>query len=101
MPSSELKYDGGKPRMELLLANCPDTISDIADVLTFGANKYPDPDTNDQSWRNLHNAEIRYWAALYRHLNLFHKGEEVDQESGLPHLSHALCNLVFINELRK
>ena len=33
------------------------------------------------------------FACLMRHLAAWQRGEEVDAESGLPHLAHAMCNL--------
>jgi len=36
---------------------------------------------------------------MYRHLNSHHAGEYFDQESGLTHLAHAACNLIFLMEL--
>jgi hypothetical protein len=32
-----------------------------------------------------------------RHLLAFWSGEETDPESGLPHLAHALCGLMFLH----
>jgi hypothetical protein len=70
-----LKYDLTKPRWE---------------VLTFGAKKYQ---TN--SWQKVEPKE-RYFAACLRHLTAWQKGEQLDQESHLPHLAHALCCLMFL-----
>jgi hypothetical protein len=28
-----------------------------------------------------------------RHLSAWQQGEEIDEESGLPHMAHAMCNL--------
>ncbi len=91
-----LKFDGGKPRWNLLMAGLPDALSSVVQVLTFGAAKY-----EAHSWRQVENGLERYTDALYRHLNAYASGEVNDPESGLPHLAHALTNLMFIIELEK
>lgn len=88
------KYDEGKNRMGLYLAHCTTAVKAVAEVLTFGANKY-----SANGWRTVPNAKERYTDALYRHLNAYHAGEELDAESGLPHLAHAATNIAFLIEL--
>ena len=88
------KYDAGKPRMDLVLRGFPQGLLEVAKVLTFGANKYA-----AHAWKNVPNAVSRYEAALLRHLIAHSKGEVVDPESGLPHLAHAACNMMFLLEL--
>lgn len=86
-----LKDDSGKPRWDLLpLA----PIEGIVDVLTFGARKYA-----PNGWRSVPDARERYFAALMRHLVAWRNGETCDEDSGLPHLDHVLCNAVFLREL--
>ncbi|QHR71805.1 putative phosphodiestherase [Escherichia phage forsur] len=89
-----MKYDGGKPRMALLLDGCPNALEAVASVLTFGAQKYA-----AHSWQTVPEGEERYKSALLRHLTAVGKGEELDPESGLHHLAHAACNALFILEL--
>ena len=82
------KDDLGKPRWDLVpLA----VIEQIAKVLTFGAAKY-----GANSWQRLEDAQSRYFAALMRHLTQWQSGEHIDKESGLPHLAHAACDLMFL-----
>ena len=88
MRGDELKKDHGKPMWDLLPLNI---IEGIVNVLTFGANKY-----TANSWQNVDNAENRYFAALMRHLSRYQSGEQIDQESGINHLHHAACNIVFL-----
>ena len=88
------KGDKGKVRMSLLLASMAPAVKAVAEVLTFGAEKY-----SAESWKQVINAEERYTDALYRHLNAIHSGEEVDSESGLLHLSHVACNAMFLLSL--
>ena len=83
-----MKYDGGKPEMTLLP---PWALESVAKVLTFGAKKYA-PD----NWKYVENGEYRYKNAAERHINEFKKGNINDPESGLPHLAHAICCLMFI-----
>lgn len=83
-----LKYDGGKPRMELLPLPA---LEEVAKVLTFGANKYA-----ANGWKSLANAEERYLGALLRHLTEIQKGKFTDPDSGLPHIAHVACNSIFL-----
>lgn len=89
-----LKYDTGKVRLSLLMRGMAKTLIGVARVLTFGAEKY-----EAHSWQTVPNGKERYTDALYRHLLAYESGEELDKESGLHHLHHALCNLLFITEL--
>ena len=89
-----MKYDDGKPRMALLFDGCPHALEAVAQVLTFGAQKYA-----AHSWQTVPEGEERYKSALLRHLTAVGKGEEIDSESNLHHLAHAACNALFILEL--
>ena len=80
------KFDSGKLRWDLLPF---DVIEDVVDILTYGAEKY-----EPNNWQKV--AKERYIAALMRHLVAHLKGEILDQESGRSHLSHLLCNAVFL-----
>ena len=81
------KFDGEKLRVDLLP---PIGITSIADILTFGAKKYA-----DNNWKKGIKFS-RVYGALQRHLLAWYGGEEFDHESGLPHLWHAACNLMFL-----
>jgi len=99
--NSDGKADDGKVRMSLLMVQFGEILKQTAGVLTFGAEKYPKPPMDD-SWRDVPDGERRYTDALYRHLHAyFVEGEELDEESGLHHFAHAMCNLMFIYEIRK
>lgn len=81
-----LKYDSEKPRMDLLDA---DFLEGVAQVLTFGAKKYA-----AHNWRGgIHIS--RLLAGCYRHIGAFNRGEDTDPESGILHLHHAACCLMF------
>jgi len=88
-----MKFDTGKLRWDLLPIEC---VEDVVKVLTMGAAKYA-----DNNWQQVENANERYYAALLRHLSQWRKGEVTDQESGLPHLAHVLCNVIFLQWLEK
>lgn len=85
----DMKFDNNKPRMDLIE---PEFLEGIAKVLTLGASKYA-PD----SWKTqVAEPERRYYAAALRHLVAWKKGKKTDPESGLSHLHHAACNLMFL-----
>jgi hypothetical protein len=67
----------------------------IAEVLTFGAAKYDDNNwCRGARWG-------RYYSALLRHLFAWWRGEDLDRETGLSHLAHAGCCLVFLMEYQR
>ena len=99
--NSDGKADGGKIRTSLLMTQFGKTLMSAAAVLTFGAKKYPKPPL-DNSWRDVPEAKQRYTDALYRHLHAaLVLGEKVDPESGESHFSHAICNILFLANLKK
>ncbi len=90
--SEGTKHDSGKPRMSLL---DPLFLTTVAQVLTFGVKKY-----EAHNWRG--GLEVsRLMDAAMRHLNAFNDGEDLDPESGISHLGHAACNLMFALRMLK
>lgn len=89
-----MKYDGEKPRAELLIQGMPRALEAVAEVLTYGANKYA-----AHSWKHVEDNENRYWGAKVRHEFARAQGETVDPETGLLHLAHEACNTLFLLEL--
>lgn len=87
----EYKYDAGKTRLSLVL---PSLIEAVGRVRTYGVQKYGNPD----SWRNV---EVwRYRDAMLRHLVAYLIDPAgTDGESGLYHLWHAACNIMFLIDL--
>lgn len=85
-----VKADAGKPRPSLVP---PSLVWAVARVREYGCAKYHDPD----NWRRVE--PKRYRDALYRHWLAYLDGEELDPESGLPHLWHVACNIAFLIEL--
>jgi len=51
------------------------------------------------SWKTVAGGYHRYSAALIRHfIRRFVYDEIIDEESGLPHMAHAICNCMFLCE---
>lgn len=84
-----LKYDGEKPKHGLISSKFLDG---LARVLTFGAKKYA-----AHNWRKGFDSS-RLYDSIQRHLTAWNDGEDTDPESGLPHLAHAACGLMFLSE---
>lgn len=80
------KHDAGKAPITLVE---PSYIEGTAAVLGFGAAKYA-----KHNWRK--GIEVtRCLDAAMRHMLAVARGENVDAESGLPHLYHASCCIMF------
>lgn len=86
-----VKHDKEKIQMDLLSTIW---ISGVAEVLTFGAKKYA-----AHNWRK-GIQQSRLLAASLRHIFAYLGGEDLDSETGLCHLHHASCCLMFASELR-
>lgn len=89
LATKAVKYDGDKPRMELL---SPWVLKEVAKVMTFGAKKY-----DSHNWRKGFQWTRPVGASL-RHIMAWLEGADIDPESDLPHLAHALCCLMFTLE---
>ena len=81
------KYDGEKAKLYLLP---PKSILEVGIVLTYGADKY-----DAENWRKVDDLQNRYTSAALRHIFAHIDGEADDQETGLSHLAHAMCCLLF------
>ena len=84
-PDEGKKYDEGKPMMGLLPFK---SLAEVSKVLTFGAKKYA-----AHNWKKVE--PERYLDAALRHLGDYLEGEDDDSESGLSHLAHAGCCVLF------
>jgi hypothetical protein len=89
-PTIGSKLDQDKLRFDLMPALAEEA---IVGVLTYGARKY-----SPGNWRKVPELERRYFAAARWHLSAWQRGERIDPESGLRHLAHAACCLVFLLE---
>lgn len=83
-----VKHDNNKPPIDLVDA---EFIEGLAKVLGFGATKYA-----RHNWRN-GITYSRLIAAAYRHLGAINKGENLDDESGEPHVYHLACCVQFLS----
>lgn len=93
-PLPGIKLDQDKPRADLLL-DMSRALMAVAEVSTFGAQKYAAHD-----WLKVPNAEERYMAALWRHL-LQSSNERFDPDSKLEHYAHIAWNALAILELAR
>ncbi|WP_206518518.1 dATP/dGTP diphosphohydrolase domain-containing protein [Mesorhizobium sp. M7A.F.Ca.CA.002.12.1.1] len=88
------KADGGKLLPSLLMEGMPRALMLIVAVLSYGAQKYA-----AHSWKQVE--EYRYKDAKLRHMFDELAGLGVsDPESGLLHLAHEACNILFLLEMR-
>lgn len=82
------KHDNDKPDWTLMPWR---GLESVIRVLEFGADKY-----GRNNWKTVPDAKRRYLAAAYRHINAVSDGQWLDEESGLPHLAHAGCCILFL-----
>lgn len=83
------KKDSGKDQWYLMPF---ETLRDVVRVLMFGASKY-----TPFGWQAVvKDNPKRYFDAAIRHLVAWQSGEKYDQESGLSHLAHAACDVIFL-----
>jgi hypothetical protein len=89
---SAMKFDEDKLPVNLLST---EALNQTAAVLKFGADKY-----HAHNWRDGF-VWSRPLAAAMRHIMAFNDGEDKDPESGLSHLAHAACCIMFLLEFEK
>ena len=82
------KFDSGKLRHSLLPSG---VITEVLKVLEFGARKY-----KENNWQHVTNGRDRYYDAALRHITAWREGELEDSETGVNHLAHAICCLMFL-----
>jgi len=64
----------------------------VAEVYGYGAAKYA-----HRNWERGYDWDLSY-SALQRHVNAFWGGEDLDPESKLPHLAHAVFHCMAMME---
>ena len=89
-----VKLDKGKPRAGLVLGGFSRALLAVADVGTFGAQKY-----TPHGWLSVPHGIERYTDAMVRHQLAEASGEQTDSESGLSHAAHAAWNALARLEL--
>lgn len=88
------KLDAGKVRPSLIFSDMPRALIAVAEVGTFGAEKY-----SDGGWLFVSNGIARYTDAMDRHrLKAFIEGP-IDTDSGLYHAAHEAWNALARLEL--
>jgi hypothetical protein len=83
-----VKFDNGKLRWSLLPDGC---IDEVLKVLEVGALKY-----GDYNWLGFEKDQNRVYNSLMRHIQAWKKGEALDDETGISHIAHAMCNCLFL-----
>lgn len=88
MNDQKAKADAGKIRPTLVPRQI---IREIAKVREYGNRKYGSSD----NWKDVE--PERYRDAMFRHMLAYLDDPKgIDEESGLPHLSHLACNVAFL-----
>lgn len=112
-----LRYNEGKPQWSLMHWK---SLEPMIQVLMYGAHKYSvfeddkgnkikgsEVSVKDSKQLKLISSgrdnwkkgfpETELWDSFLRHTAAILDGEELDPESGLPHIGHQFCNLMFIS----
>ena len=83
------KNDEGKPTFELIPF---DLLADVNKVLQHGRDTY-----GLGNWKKTNGFKMsRPFNALLRHMFAWWSGEDNDKQTGISHLAHAMCNLLFM-----
>lgn len=86
------RHNAGKPDLTYPLS-APYSLEGLARVYEFGAKKY----ARDNWKKGL--TYLTCAASLLRHLMKFLSGENLDEESKLPHVDHVLWNAQILSEM--
>lgn len=89
MSEQSLRYNTGKPELSYILDVMP-ALHDMVAVMEFGGKKY-----ERNNWQKGFPRE-KLLDSMLRHIDAFYSGEDIDPESGLPHVGHILCNAAFL-----
>lgn len=87
-----IRLNEGKPRYDLVPQHAQ---KEYVNVLTFGSTKYAERNWEQgMSWSKV-------IASLKRHVAKIEQGEDYDEETGLLHSAHVMCNAGFLTEYYK
>ena len=86
------KNDSDKPGLDMLSSKA---LIEIAKVMDHGKRKYA-----KHNWRS-GIVFSRLIAAVLRHILAWNDGETLDSETGISHLAHASCGLMFLLEFEQ
>jgi hypothetical protein len=89
MSEQSLRYNTGKAELSYILDVMP-ALHDMVAVMEFGGKKY-----ERNNWQKGFPRE-KLLDSMLRHIDAFYSGEDIDPESGLPHVGHILCNAAFL-----
>lgn len=84
-----MRKNEGKPQLSYVLDVMP-ALKDMVAVMEFGASKY-----ERNNWQKGFPKD-KLLDSMLRHIDAFYSGEDVDPESGLPHVGHIMCNAAFL-----
>lgn len=98
MMKGGIKFDAGKLEWGLLPI---EPVQEVIKVLMYGAKKYTHKIgkktiSGADNWKMIDDIPGRYYNASMRHITSWKTGEKSDPETGLPHLAHAVCCLLFM-----
>ena len=86
------KEDGAKAPYHLI---APELLEGVAEALGFGQHKYAARNWEEgMAWH-------RPFSAMMRHMWAWWRGEDKDPETGLSHLAHAACCVMFLMAYEK
>jgi len=88
-----IKKDKDKAPIHLVPSQC---IIGVAKVMGFGQDKY-----DEYNYRKGEGLDyMRIYDAAQRHMLAWSLGEDIDPESGLPHLDHAAASIFMLKDLQ-
>jgi hypothetical protein len=90
MTETAMRYNEGKPQLSYVMS-ARYALEGAAKVLEMGGLKY-----ERDNWKKSFPKEALI-DSMSRHITKFMDGEELDEESGLPHVDHILCNAIFLS----